>query len=131
MKKIISLILSTLLIATLVFALASCGEESKKLSGTYEGNGLTLTFSGDSVTVEITEHSARYRLAGGYEIEDAGEKQSIKFSFKDIDEEGITEGEIKVIQKLDSFANIFDGSKNPIYREESAIRISLHTFTKK
>ena len=131
MKKIITLILSVLIVATLVFMLVGCGDSSNKLSGTYEGNGLSLSFSGDSVTVEISELGARYRLVGEYEIKTTGEKQSIKFSFKDIDEEGITEGEVKVLQKLESFGNVFADSPQPLYREEKSIRISLLNFTKK
>ena len=131
MKKILTLFLTILTVATLVFALVGCGDSSKNLSGTYVGNNLTLTFSGDNVTVEITELGARYRLVGEYEIEKTGEKQSIEFSFKDIDEEGITDGEIKVLQKLASFGNVFDESSQPLYREDNSIRIGLLTFTKK
>ncbi|MBQ3489490.1 MAG: hypothetical protein IJA86_02745 [Clostridia bacterium] len=66
MKRILSIVLAVAVLATLCLTLASCG----KLSGTYENKGMftttSLTFKGDTVTIEMGSVKAE----GTYEIKD-------------------------------------------------------------
>ena len=134
MKKFLSAVLVCLLLVGSVFALAACGDEkNNKLSGTYEGHGLTLIFSGDNVTVEIIDMAVRCRLNGEYEIKDKKGKLAIEFSFDDADEEsedGYTEEQLKVIDKLESLDTDFF-TLQPFEKSGSSIKIGVLTFTKK
>ena len=66
MKRILSIVLAVAVLATLGLTFASCG----KLSGTYESKGVftttSLTFKGDTVTIEMGSVKAE----GTYEIKD-------------------------------------------------------------
>ena len=128
MKKILSSLLVCVLLIASLFALASCGDKDKTLSGTYEGNGLTLKFKGETVTVAITDLAVRYELRGEYDIDDKKGKLSIEFSFKDLDE--ASEEEAKVLLELEKFGNVFD-STQPFEDNGKNIKIGLLTFTKK
>ncbi len=76
MKKIISLLLVSVLVVASVFALASC---SKQLSGTYENITGSYVFEGDKVTYKLGALS----IEGVYEIfEDEDGEMKIKFAFE-------------------------------------------------
>lgn len=70
MKRIISVFLACVLLACMVFTLASCG---KSLSGKYKGTGLfsgiTYEFSGNSFTVEANLLFATVEADGTYTVE--------------------------------------------------------------
>ena len=81
MKKIITLMLSAVLIVGMMFTLVSCGN---KLSGLYEGTLIDLEFSGSKVVASLGDE----KLEGTYKIEkDDDGKKTISFDFVDTSEE--------------------------------------------
>ena len=54
MKRILSIVLATAILATLCLTLASCGKLSGKYSADIWGTGTTLEFKGNKVTIAIT-----------------------------------------------------------------------------